>query len=395
MILQIARKDLKVILRDRSSLIFIFALPLVFMGVFGAAFGRSGENAKPMVVSVLVFNGDKGKHGKELIEAMRTVGLKPELDTQGSTTLTERMKKGEKPLGVIIPEDFSQKLDTAATNALDRTGKIVEARVQVLVDPAVPQVAGMAQGALSGATRSVAGTVFARQLEARFGTSPASGSQDIIALDIKKTNEGLGTKLKKPRSVGDTMIPGLAVYFVFFLANGVAATLITEREQGTLRRMLSAPVSRFQILAGKMLARGLMGILQTIEMFTFGVLFMGLHLSGSIFGITVIALTTIFAATTLGMLIATMGKTLEQIQGMITLVMVVMGLISGCLMPREFLPETLQKFSYVTPHAWALTAYQDILLRDRSLLSTLPNLMMVMLFGTGFLVLALRRFRYE
>ena len=78
MILKIARKDLRVILRDRSSLIFIFALPLVFMGVFGAAFGRSGESAKPMVVSVLVFNGDKGKHGAELIKAMQAVGLKPD-----------------------------------------------------------------------------------------------------------------------------------------------------------------------------------------------------------------------------------------------------------------------------------------------------------------------------
>ncbi len=396
MIWTIARKDLKMIFRDRSALLFTFALPLVFIFIFGSAFGRSSEDAKPMVVTVLVFNADTGKHGQELIDSMKAVGLKPEIETGGAAALTERMKKGEAPLGVILPSNFSEKLEKAVTNALDKTGPVEPVSVQALVDPASPQVAGMAQGALSGAARRVTGAAFGQQLQARFGGSASTGGdQELIALNLTKTNELAGAALKPKHSPGDQMIPGFAVYFVFFLANGVAATLIVEREGGTLRRMLSAPITRFQILAGKLLARGILGVLQTVFMFAIGVVYMHLHLSGVILPVALIALTTIFAASTLGMLIATMGKTLEQIQGMITLVMLMMGFLSGCLVPRQLLPEALQKLSFITPHAWALTAYQDVLLRDRSLLQTLPNVAMTLVFGFAFLFLALRRFRYE
>ena len=90
-----------------------------------------------------------------------------------------------------------------------------------------------------------------------------------------------------------------------------------------------------------------------------------------------------------------MGKTMEQIQGMTTMALVVMGFISGTLIPRAFLSPVLQKMSYITPHAWALTAYQDVMLRHLPLTATLGNLAMVLVFTGIFYAVALARFKFE
>ena len=196
-------------------------------------------------------------------------------------------------------------------------------------------------------------------------------------------------------SPGDLIIPGLAVYFVFFTANGVAATLITERQEGTLRRMLSAPITPGQILTGKMLARGLLGLIQVAMLFGVGKMMLHFSLGSSPLGLVLTAVSTVFAATGLGLLIASFGKTLDQIQGMTTFALLLMGLLSGCLFPRVLLPDTIQKLSVITPHAWALNAYQDLMLRHLPLSGTLVNIGMVVLFGVVFYGFALARFKYE
>ncbi len=138
-----------------------------------------------------------------------------------------------------------------------------------------------------------------------------------------------------------------------------------------------------------------MGSIQTLLLFVVGHFWLRLSLDSSPIGLILTALATIFCATGLGLLIATMGKTMEQIQGMTTLVLLLMGFLSGTLVPRQFLPEAMQKLSRITPHAWALDAYQDLILRHRPLLATLPNIGVVMLFGLAFFGLALTRFRFE
>ena len=107
------------------------------------------------------------------------------------------------------------------------------------------------------------------------------------------------------------------------------------------------------------------------------------------------AVVTVFASTGLGLLISTFGKTMEQIQGMTTMALLVMGFISGTLIPRNFLPVAIQRISFITPHSWALNAYQDVMLRHHSIIATLPNLLAVAAFGIGFYLFALNRFKFE
>ena len=412
----IARKDLRTILRDRAGILMFFIMPIVFLAVFGAAFSGRGQGDNKSPFKILVSNADRGGRGAEVVQAMQKVNLTLVESRQGALAVEKQVDKGDYAIGVTIPADFSAQLEAYAQAAAGG-GKAAPTQMRVLTDPAQPQMEGMAKGAIFAAVQRVMGPLYREAALARvpaaframaeknmtaqggLNTLPFQMGSEVGAEGRMMAEGSAADKKRAKKSVqttaGDIITPGFAVYFVFFLANSVAVSLLLERQEGTLRRMLSAPIARSQILFGKLVARGILGIMQTLLLFGVAGLLLHAHYGSSPFGIALVGLSTIFAATGLGLLIATFSKTAEQIQGTTTLLLLVMGVISGCLMPRMFLPESVQKFSYITPHAWALTAYQDLMLRGRSLTDVLPSILAVIGFGVVFYIIALARFRFE
>jgi len=376
----IARKDLKTLRRDKSALIFTFGMPIILTFVFGSMYGGKGEPGAPGGIRILVANQDSGQRGNEAIQAMSDAGLKPVLENGGTAEIDRRIGKGEFVVGVIIPPDFSSKFDAAVANSAT-----VHAELQIVADPADTRLSDIIKRIIGGASERMVVTNVIKQYPAAALALLNRPSVDLSVLNAKSNN----------LTPGDTFLPGFMVYFVFTLANGVASTLLGERQEGTLKRMLNAPVSRFEILVGKLTARGVLGLLQTGLLVAIGVQWLHLSVGQAPIGILLTALTTIFAACGLGLLMATFGKTMDQIQGMTTMFLLLLGFISGTLIPRAFLPDWMVKLSYITPHAWALNAYQDLIQRHHTLVSTLPNLGVVAIFGVVFFSIALARFRFE
>ena len=398
----IARKDLRVLFRDRSAMIFIFGLPIIMTSIFGVIFGKQGKEETRVPLRILVANMDSGPRGAELIASMQKLGMTPVIEPKGAAALEQKIKNGDQPFGLTIPADFSSGLETAVKGLAANDPNAPQVKMQLRVDPAQTQLEGVAQGTILAASQRVYAPILRTEALARvpagyrqFAEQNMSKGNLKPPVDLSITSSETKMQHEVKPSPGDTLIPGFAVYFVFFMANGVANTLMTERQEGTLRRMLTTPVSRSQVLVGKLLARGFMGLIQTSLLFLVGHYWLNLHLDSSPIGLILTALSTIFCATGLGLLIATLGKTMEQIQGMTTMVLLLMGFLSGTLIPRQLLPDSMQKLSLITPHAWALNAYQDLILRHKPLLATLPNIGVVLLFGAVFFGLALARFRFE
>ena len=398
----IARKDLRVLFRDRSAMIFIFGLPIIMTSIFGVIFGKQGKEETRVPLRILVANMDSGPRGAELIASMQKLGMTPVIEPKGAAALEQKIKNGDQPFGLTIPADFSSGLETAVKGLAANDPNAPQVKMQLRVDPAQTQLEGVAQGTILAASQRVYAPILRTEALARvpagyrqFAEQNMSKGNLKPPIDLSITSSETKMQHEVKPSPGDTLIPGFAVYFVFFMANGVANTLMTERQEGTLRRMLTTPVSRSQVLVGKLLARGFMGLIQTSLLFLVGHYWLNLHLDSSPIGLILTALSTIFCATGLGLLIATLGKTMEQIQGMTTMVLLLMGFLSGTLIPRQLLPDSMQKLSLITPHAWALNAYQDLILRHKPLLATLPNIGVVLLFGAVFFGLALARFRFE
>jgi ABC-2 type transport system permease protein len=157
------------------------------------------------------------------------------------------------------------------------------------------------------------------------------------------------------------LVPGFTVMFVFFLINIMARSFIAERDQGTLRRLKLAPIDSVSILIGKTLPFYLTSVVQTSLLFLCGKALFQMPWGPEPIYLIPVILCTSLAATSLGLLLATLVHTDQQVSSFGTSIVLVLGGISGCMFPRLWLPELMKKISLFTPHAWSLEAFDAVL----------------------------------
>src|SRR5262249_15942008 len=173
------------------------------------------------------------------------------------------------------------------------------------------------------------------------------------------------------------LVPAYTVMFAFFLVVTVGWLFVAERRQGTLKRLRVAPLRRREILLGKLLPCFLLSLGQGVFLLLCGKLVFGMRwgpddwpLWQQVLVLLPVVFTTSLAAMGLALLIAAVARTEIQVAIYGALPVLVLALIGGCVLPREWMPEQTQQLSLLTPHGWALDAYRELL--DPS--GTEPNL---------------------
>lgn len=192
------------------------------------------------------------------------------------------------------------------------------------------------------------------------------------------------------------LVPSYTVMFAFFMVLTVGWMFVAERRQGTLRRLFVAPLGKNAILGGKFLPCFLLSIAQGVFLLLMGKLIFGLRWGAEPGWLIPLVLCTSLAATGLALFIAAVARTESQVAIFGTLLVLVMAGVSGCLMPRELMPEAMKEISRVTPHAWALDAYAQLLLNPTPNLAMVQTSCLVLTgFGLGFVILARIFFRTD
>ena len=177
-----------------------------------------------------------------------------------------------------------------------------------------------------------------------------------------------------PRSAGAShAFSAMAVMMLLFNLVAFAGTLLEERAEGTLDRLRLTPQAGRAVLLGKLLVTMLLAIVQLVLLFAFGALAFKVPVVEHLPALAAASLTWAFAASALGLLFATACRTRKQMEGLSTLVILVMSAVGGAWFPREILPEWFQTAGLVTPVAWAMDAFHGILWYGKGVLST-PDL---------------------
>jgi ABC-type Na+ efflux pump permease subunit len=199
------------------------------------------------------------------------------------------------------------------------------------------------------------------------------------------------------------LVPSYTVMFAFSLVLTVGWLFVTERQQGTLKRLRAAPLTRSQLLLGKLLPCFALSVAQGVFLLAAGRLVFGMRWGPAawpwweqVLWLLPVVLATSLAAMGLALLVAAVARTEIQVAIGGTLVVLVLALISGCLIPRELMPERTQQLTFVTPHAWALSAYRQLLLSpDPNLTAVVQSCGVLAAFGAGFFALAWGMLRLE
>jgi ABC-type multidrug transport system permease subunit len=194
------------------------------------------------------------------------------------------------------------------------------------------------------------------------------------------------------------LVPSYTVTFAFFLVLTVGWLFVAERRHGTLVRLRVAPLSRGEILLGKLLPCFVISLFHGFFLLLCGKLVFGMSWGAQPWLLVPVVVSTSFAAVGLAMLVAGFAKTETQVAVYGTLLVLVLAGVSGSMMPREMMPEEMRQISFITPHAWALDAYAQLLNPDLSS----PNVQQVLTdsaaltgFGALFLLLAWLLLRLE
>lgn len=187
---------------------------------------------------------------------------------------------------------------------------------------------------------------------------PPGEGRSVTAFDDSTEGQGF---FNRGAARYQILVPSYTVMFAFFLVLTTGWLFVAERRQGTLMRLRLAPLTRGQILLGKMLPCLLLSLVQGAFLLIAGRLVFGMSWGAQPLWLIPVVAATSLAAMGLALLVASIARTETQVAVYGTLLVLVLAGLSGCLMPRELMPESVRQITLVTPHAWALDAYKQVL----------------------------------
>ena len=416
-VLTIAWKEIQLVARDRGALAILFLLPLL-VGSMMASMNLSAANAArgqkgAILLKVCMVNLDTGAFGPEIVKALQDVNIL-EMESLDSVEPAEhRVARGNAAAAIIIPRDFSEKIDAYTSTALE-----------IIVDPAQPESTSIVTGIMNEVVSEV--TIWGevqygiRSVFEESGILAGASSEEQRAIQAQ-TLGAIMTRLNELRrtpaitvSSEDVqgipvsaayadyfalLFPGLTVMFIFFGLSGVAAGLLLEREVGTLRRLIAAPIAPSAVIFGKMLAYILLACLQTVVLLGVARVAFSMPLGRSPLGLVLLTLATALVSTSLGMLLAAFCKTSKQADSLATMLGFVLGGLGGSIAvsptPLWRAGGLMGIIANLTPHAHALEGFYSLMAEEVGVVRILPQVGILLLIAAVFFSIAVRRFKFE
>jgi ABC-2 type transport system permease protein len=410
-LIQIALQDLRVFLVNRSNLIGLLAIPVAMTVVLGI-FIPGGEG--PSRVRVDVIDHDDGEVAEGFLRGLRsandTIVLcpmdndsddfcrleeDPVLDPDRSLT---RVQEGDTVALIELPAGLTERV-RAFEPALIRYVSVEDFSapgfVRQAVDAALIQANGAVVAARVGAVAATAlgaGDDFPQSVRAR---AAEIWSEKPISVQFELTAQEAVDPTSTPDIGGlGQSVPGMGSMFVLFTVLGSMGILVGEKKQWTLQRLASMPISRGQLLGGKILGRFALGLLQYAVVFAVGIV-AGLYFGRDLLALVLIMISFTLAATALSFALGSRLTSEQQAAGLTNLLGLTLAPLGGAWWPLDIVPEFMRLAGHISPIAWAMDGYTSLMFRNGDLQSVFPSILALIGMAVVFSVFGIRRFRYE
>jgi len=182
---------------------------------------------------------------------------------------------------------------------------------------------------------------------------------------------------------------------VFIPLFGISALFAYERQQGTLRRLLTTPANKATFLLGTISGQVAMALVQMLLLVGFGILVMKLNWGREPLALFLILFASALAAAAFGTTMGTFIKSEGQASGLSIMFGMVFALMGGCWYPLELFPPAIQNAVKVLPTTWAMQGMLDLVLRGGALQNVLLEVGVLLGFALIFFSVGVWRFRYE
>jgi ABC-2 type transport system permease protein len=403
------------LLRDRMALALSFALPCVMFTVFAVIFGGSGNQREAAKLKVVIVDQDQSRVSGKMIRSLKSMDqlqvepLEPDPAEQDVRLSAARIvKSGRASAAIVFPAGLATSLGIFGGADSARSP------VEIIYDPANPIAQQMLTGVIQASAFTSAPDVLMTQGLDQFrtfgggftpmqetalvtlkqllsdetdaaatanttdtdaattGNSPGSGfglsmSDGLVKISATAASELLTESAAKgSRITGQNMISyyaaGISVMFIMFSMSGAASSLLEHEEKGTLERMLSGGLTVFRLLVAHWLYYVLFGVTQIGLMLVFASVAFGLDLwhVPTVLGSLVMATVSSMASASFILMVATLCRSRKQLEGLSSIIILVMSAIGGSMMPRFIMPAFVLKLSGVAFNSWAMDGFLDV-----------------------------------
>ncbi|WP_313272773.1 ABC transporter permease [Stenotrophomonas sp.] len=356
-------KELRQMRRDRITLAMIVGIPVMQLVLFGYAINLNLRNLHAGIADQAGTAASRAL----VMDMVATGVIAPTLAARTPDELMAALRHGQISVGVVIPPDFER-----------RRFEGREA-VQVLVDGSDTVVQS---AAIQLAQVPLDSQSLRNDRPLRSGAVGGGGQISVVAF------------YNPQRRSAVNIVPGLiGIILTMTMVMFTAVAIVRERERGNMELLIATPLSRSELMIGKVLPYAAIGLIQTTLVLLLGLWLFEVPIRGSVVDVYLAAMLLITANLTLGLLISTKAQSQFQAMQMTMFVFLPSILLSGFMFPFAGMPRTVQWLAEVLPLTHFLRLIRGIMLRGARIWELWPEVLALLAFIAVMMTLAILRFR--
>lgn len=380
----LARKDIRILIRDKGSFFWVVGFPFLFALFFGAIFSGSGGRMSGMNIAAV--DQDSTAYSQSFIAELDTLPS-ARVTTMSRDSAFDAVRQGKYVACVVLKKGFGQTLGIFGDSA----------SVEIGIDPARQAEAGYLRGMLMqttftlmqrryfsadsirqelarlttgqtnwgnlDSTQRQLATGFLSNLADFMGTMPpadttgaldsATASRDLMPINVVSVT----AYAAQPRSGFEIFFPSALLWALIACAASFGVSIVKERTAGTFLRLRLAPITRAHILAGKGIACFVTCLFVCVLLLAVGNVIFGVRIAEP--GILALALlASSMAFVGIMMMISVLGKTEEAVGGAGWAILLVLAMAGGAMVPTFVMPDWLKTIGMISPVRWGILSFE-------------------------------------
>jgi ABC-2 type transport system permease protein len=390
-ILDLTRKDLLQLLRDRNTFLFLLIMPVVFTFLFGYAFGGFGGGPSDERLPVGLRDEDRSPLSgalHDLLASSQVIRLQ-ESGSLSPAGLQAAVAQGDLAAALIVPPGYGRSVQDGAP-----------LRLVFIGDPDSTAGTSIESELLSNSIRLESAARTALVLEQAAGErapydyvfeQALAAWQDPPISVVEATSAAVRVEVRGNGSLQHTA-PGMMLQFAIAGLLVAGQLIVSERKSRTLQRMLTTATGRVHILAGHYLAILVLILGQFVLLLAFGQLILKIDYLNAPAATLLVAVCAALCIAALGLLIGTLARSEEQAIIFSLVPMFVLAGLGGAWVPLEVTGEVFRAIGHLSPVAWAMDGFKNVTVRGLGLEAALLPAAALLGYTVLFFSLAAWRF---
>ena len=380
----LAAGELRLVLKERQALVWILIMPIAFIGLFGKLMGGGEGRVK---TALTVVDRDRSFLSEAFLENLRGEGFVLRNVSPDSAGIVESIRTVTVPLGfsdsLASGNRVALRMELGKNSNSDRD-MTAEVHIQKAIVRTLAVLAEIDTAEIRPAL-PVADAGFQQRFREMSARPPV--------VEVISRNAGRG---KAVPSGFAASAPAMLVLFMLVNTVIYSALLLTQEKQTRcLARLASQPVSRFGLLAGKLLGRLALAIGQSVILLIAGRLLYRVYWGPSPVGLFFLLVCLGLACASLGMMLGALLRTPEQAGAVGWILPLFLSAIGGCWWPLEIVPQWLQIAGHISPAAWAMGALHGLISFGRGGEVVVVPCLVLLGYTAVFLAVGARKLRVE